>query len=148
MTDVMRMADIAVLIEAAITEGGEFVLYPRGTSMQPFLRENETAAVLVAPDSIKKHDTVLYRRENGVYVLHRIVKIRRDGYTMCGDNQYVLEHGIQKSQIVARVSAIITGDMRDELSGKKYRRYLRRLPLRRLYKRLRAYARVIIKGRK
>ncbi len=141
------MSEIAPLIEATVAEGGEFILYTRGTSMLPFLRENETAAALIAPGEPRKNDTVLYKRADGTYVLHRIVKVRSDGFVMCGDNQFRLERGIKMEQIIAKLSAVIKNDERDELDSKKYRRYLRRLPLRRMYKRLRACARVIIKGR-
>ena len=47
-------------------------------------------------------DVVLYRRKNGAYILHRIMrKIEEDTFLVCGDHQWRLEEEIQKEQILA-----------------------------------------------
>ena len=56
---------------------------------------------------LTRGDVVFYQRPNGMYVLHRIVRTAPDGtYVLCGDAQTVLEPGVRREQIFARVSAI------------------------------------------
>lgn len=50
---------------------------------------------------------MLYKRTDGAYVLHRIVKVEKDSYTMRGDNQFFLEPGIKQEQMIAMVSGIV-----------------------------------------
>lgn len=49
---------------------------------------------------------VLYRRDDGSYILHRVYQVERDSYTMVGDAQTWLEAGIRRDQILAQVTAV------------------------------------------
>jgi hypothetical protein len=60
----------------------------------------------------RKYDILLYRRNNGKYVLHRVVGIGETGYIMCGDNQASLEPGITDAQIIGAVAAVWRGEKR------------------------------------
>ena len=84
-----------------------------GNSMAPFLvhgRDTVYLSRLTAP--AKKGDVVLYRRDNGAYILHRVYKKEKDSYTMVGDAQTQLEAGIRDDQIVAiMTSALRKGKM-------------------------------------
>ena len=75
-------------------------IYPYGKSMLPMLCEGRDSVVLSKAQRIKKYDIILYQRENGQYILHRVVKVGKT-YTCIGDNQFVLERGIANEQIVA-----------------------------------------------
>ena len=77
--------------EQAIEKYGFFIATPIGTSMLPLLRERLDTVKLVAPTNIKKHDVVLYMRNDKTLVLHRIIRAHKDSFTMCGDNQCILE---------------------------------------------------------
>lgn len=95
------------LIRNVLERGGTFKFYPRGTSMYPMIREGRDMVLLTSiPARLKKYQAVLYKRENGAFVLHRIVGISDNSYTMRGDNQFVLEHGIKKEQMIGLVCAI------------------------------------------
>ena len=87
---------------------------PQGRSMLPMLREG-IDQVVISPitGELKKYDIPLYQRENGQYVLHRIVEIS-DTYTCIGDNQFVKERGIKREQMIAVVTAF-------ERNGRKYK---------------------------
>lgn len=65
---------------------------PGGNSMWPTLK-NRGQSVIVLPktEKLKKYDVALYRRDNGVYVLHRVMEPTSFGYIMCGDSQFTLE---------------------------------------------------------
>ncbi len=107
-----ELKDIAPVIEEILLNGGEFRFYPRGRSMLPLIRQGIDSVLLVPLDSaVKRFDVLLYKRDNGMYVLHRVYKISDDGrYVMCGDNQIVYEIGIRKEQFIGKVSAVYRKD--------------------------------------
>ena len=102
------------LISEVIESDGEFRLFPRGTSMLPLIRQGVDSVVLVKKkEKCKKYDVILYRRDNGQLVLHRIMKVESDGsYTLCGDNQTLLEKGIKQEAVLALVDAVYRGGKR------------------------------------
>ena len=104
------------IIQEVIKSGGEFRLYPRGTSMLPLLRQGIDSVVLVSPAcDFKKRDIIFYRRPDGQFVLHRIVGLSKDGtYILCGDNQTVLESGVSSDMVIASVSAVYRREKRIE----------------------------------
>lgn len=81
-----------------------------GSSMLPMLRGGRDIVMLTAlsraPDP---GDVILYRRENGQYVLHRLIRMV-DGQTClcCGDNQWEREF-ISLRQVIARVERFRRG---------------------------------------
>ncbi len=93
-------------IEDVLMQNGVFVSYTRGVSMLPLIRQGRDAAVLAELERpLKKHDIVLFVRANGDYVLHRIIKIKDDKYTVRGDHQLVKEQ-IDEKQILAYAKGI------------------------------------------
>ena len=119
------MSESESLIREVVESGGEFSLYPRGTSMLPLIHQGKDFVILVSlPDELKRGDIPLYKREDGSYVLHRIVRAEDDGtYTMCGDNQTQLERGIKKEQMIAVVASVCRGEKRIDVTRLSYRAY-------------------------
>ena len=130
MSDVRSMAELAPLIISAVEAGGEFKLVTRGTSMLPLLRDGVDTAVLVKkPVRLKKGDVPLFVRENGQFVLHRAVKVYKDGsFDARGDNQGLTEKGVKDTQVVAVMTAVIRDGVRTDFGSKKDRAYRRKLP--------------------
>ena len=135
-----KLSEYDDTIRAVLDSGGEFRMYPKGTSMLPLLREGRDSISLIKPtNKLKNGDIAFYRRENGAYILHRVIKTDST-YTMCGDNQLTLEQGITDEQIIGIVYKIFRDDK--PLSDKNllYRCYLllwRSFYIRRIYFRLR-----------
>ena len=118
------MEDLLPLIEEVVASGGEFRLYPRGTSMRPLLREGRDSVALVAPDGFSRGDICLYRRKNGTFVLHRLERIERDEtLSFRGDNQSRIERGIREDALIARVAAVYRDEKRISLTSLRYRSY-------------------------
>ena len=73
-----------------------------GNSMSPFLvHGRDTVYLSRITRPLKRGDVVLYRRNNGNYILHRIHSVRDGSYTMIGDAHFGLEPGIRREQILA-----------------------------------------------
>ena len=82
-----------------------------GVSMRPFLRAGDFVYVELPGEKIRKGDILLFQRPNGQYILHRVVKCRKDGYLMLGDSQLEREP-IHSDWVRAKaVSAKIQGQV-------------------------------------
>lgn len=95
--------------EQELQQRGVLIYTTRGRSMRPFLRSGQDLFRIEARTGARcaKFDAVLYRRDNGQYVLHRIVKVHPDSYTLCGDNTWQLEPGIRDDQILGVLTGVI-----------------------------------------
>ena len=106
----VRELDPQVLMPAllALLEETETVpLVISGSSMTPFLvhgRDTVYLSKVTAP--LKRGDMILYRRDSGAYILHRIFQSEGDTYTLVGDAQTLLEPGIRADQVLAVVTAV------------------------------------------
>ena len=108
------------VIEEKLKKGESCVLTVEGTSMLPFLRPKEDQVVIVPFSGVvKKYNVLLYVRENGQYVLHRVVKKKRDELWMRGDHQYTVERNILPSSCIGRLE----GTWKN--AGSKKERYVR-----------------------
>ncbi len=132
------LADAIDVIEEVLSSGGEFRMYPKGTSMLPLIVQKRDSVVLKRnfDKPAKKHDIAFYRRANGQFVLHRVMKICGDGsYVMCGDNQLALEKGITDEQIIGYVCMLYRGEKSVDIDGFRYLWYVfwwTKIPIRRL----------------
>ena len=118
------MEELHPLLCEVIESGGEFRLWPRGTSMRPLLREGRDSVALVSPRGCRKRDICLYRRADGAFVLHRLMKFDKDGNPVfCGDNQTKLEVGVKVEDILARAVAVYRGEKRVPVTAFRYRLY-------------------------
>lgn len=73
-----------------------------GNSMAPFLvHGRDTVYLSRITRPLERGDVVLYRRDNGSYILHRIHRVHGSLFTMAGDAHWGLETGIRREQILA-----------------------------------------------
>ena len=121
------LADAIEVIEEILAGGGEFRMYPKGTSMLPLIKQGQDSVVLKRnfKDTAKKLDIAFYRRTGGQFVLHRVMKVESDGsYTMCGDNQTQLEYGIKSEQIIGYVDRLYKGEREITFNSIGHKLYL------------------------
>lgn len=99
-----KLEEFETIIKDVLDSGGEFQMFPKGSSMLPLLREKIDSVVLVKPQGqLKTGDILLYKRSNGQYVLHRIVKVNQNSYELCGDNQIQIETKVSDTDIIGVV---------------------------------------------
>ncbi|MBE6750632.1 MAG: hypothetical protein E7560_05665 [Ruminococcaceae bacterium] len=143
-------ASLVPLIEEQLSEGKTVKFAPKGTSMLPLLREGRDTVTLCAINRpLEKYDIGFYRRQNGQYVLHRIVDIK-DTVTCCGDGQFWLEKGLLPSQFIGVVCAFSRDNKTYSVTSWSYKFYCRIIhfsrPLRHFISRATAKLKKILKG--
>ncbi len=135
------MAELLPFIEEAFNRNATFKIPITGTSMNPFLVQGRDFVFLKKPNlPLEIGDIPLYRRDDGVFVLHRIVGKDENGYIMCGDNQFLLEKNITDSHIIGVVCTVCRDGKTFDVTEPDYVKYKnkcvnnvsRRYPLRRL----------------
>lgn len=126
LSDPIYLSDYDELIREVLASGGEFRLYPHGTSMLPLLRQGRDSVALRTLDRApRKYDILFYQRADGSYVLHRVKEVTPHGCILWGDNQYRLEHGVHDDQIIGYAARIFRDDRELDCQSLTYRMYLR-----------------------
>ena len=104
MSEKFKLEMLLPFIEEAFERNTTFKIPVTGTSMNPLLFEKRDFVLVKKPEfPLNIGDIPLYRRLDGHFVLHRIVGKDEKGYILCGDNQFILEHGITDSRIIGVV---------------------------------------------
>lgn len=106
----MRTVDtgeyVSVLRELT-EQGKEVSLLISGNSMSPFLVDQRDYISFKKPDrTIRRGDMVFYQRENGQYIMHRIYKVRPEGFYIVGDAQREIEGPVKQAQIFAMITKV------------------------------------------
>lgn len=94
--------ELIPLLLSQLDSDGRANLPVTGHSMLPMLRPGRDSVVLAKAGELSRGDIPLYRRENGRYVIHRIVKQKDGAYVCCGDHQYQPEI-VRPEQVLAVV---------------------------------------------
>ncbi|RKI43525.1 hypothetical protein D7V86_24325 [bacterium D16-51] len=91
-----------------LKEGQTVEIRPQGTSMFPLLTEGRDSVILQALGNTmpKRGDLLLYQRNSGLLVLHRVCRFQKDGCYFVGDNQTDVEGPLALTQILAKVTHI------------------------------------------
>lgn len=120
------MNDEKMTFEEVIEQQGQLVYTNVGVSMMPLLRQNKDLFVIGRkPEGrLKRYDVPLYKRKNGQYVLHRILKVREKDYVICGDNCWKKEYGISDQEIIGVLTAVIRDGKTISVNDWKYQCYV------------------------
>lgn len=128
--------------EQVLLEKGVLCRTTVGVSMLPLLRAGKDVSFIERKDPpFRKYDAVLFRREDGTLILHRILTVRPDGmYRIVGDNCETAEW-VREEDILGVLTRIRRGEKIIEATSLRYRLYARlqgvAFPIRRLYRRYR-----------
>lgn len=110
--------------EELLAENGFYASTVHGQSMEPLLRDHKDTVYIEPSDEYRPMNVVLYRRQNGQLVLHRLLKRCGEHYVMCGDNDFVRET-ITKEQILGVMTAFSRGERTVYATSRRYRLYSR-----------------------
>ena len=113
------------LIREQLAMGKSVRFSPRGISMLPMLRQGRDSVLLSpVPEKLRKYDLPLYRRDDGKYILHRIVDAG-ESYNCVGDNQFEIERGLRHDQMLALVTEFYRDGKAISVRSPAYRIYCR-----------------------
>ena len=111
--------------EEVIERDGRLIYTNVGDSMRPLIRQDRDLLIIEKPHGrLKKYDVPLYKRDSGQYVLHRVLKVRRDDYVICGDNRYSKEYGITDRHIIGVLTTVVRDGKEMPLTDLRYRLYV------------------------
>ena len=113
------------MIEQELLEQGRFAYTTRGVSMLPLLRHQRDLVVIARrPEGrLKKYDAALFKRDNGAYVLHRVIRVRENDYIICGDNLEQMEP-VREDQILGVLQEIVRNGKTVSVRALPYRIYV------------------------
>ena len=137
MSEIIANSEFIELMRETFDRGQELTFTPSGRSMLPMLNGTGDKVTLSSkPDRLKKYDVALYLRPGtGQLVLHRMIGFDRGGgYIFCGDGQYAYEYGICDGDILALMTAFTHEGMEHSADEPAYRRYYRRMLLKKKVK--------------
>lgn len=112
--------------EQVLQEHGQLVYTNVGDSMWPLLHEGRDLMIIEKkPEGrMKKYDAILYKRPCGKYIMHRILKVRKNDYVLCGDNRWQREFGVQDDWVLGVLTAVVRKGKRISVTSFKYRLYV------------------------
>ncbi len=121
----VHLEEMYPIISEMLENNGRVTIGIKGVSMQPMLYNSRDKVTLVKPEfPLKKHDIPFYRRENGQFILHRIIKAHKNGcYTCRGDNQWEKEYPVSEEQIIGVVESFNRNGKEISVKNKKYLLY-------------------------
>jgi len=100
----IKMSQLSCLIGELLERDSLVRVTVTGNSMYPFLRHGIDSVLLAKRWArTKKGDIVLTRRDDGNYVLHRVMKIKGGSFFIMGDSQDRPEGPLDMGQIAAVV---------------------------------------------
>ena len=110
-------------LEQELRAGRTVAAPTRGTSMQPLLYEGQTLVVLMPCfGPLKKGDVALYKRPDGMYVLHRVVRVQAGSYAIRGDNCYYVEQ-VRPEQVLGVMTEVVRKGKTIRVTDPAYRCY-------------------------
>ena len=126
-------------IEEELALNGHGLFHTVGNSMEPLLHNRKSIVAIEATHvPSKKDDVALYRRPNGEYVLHRVMKVLNGAYLIRGDNCSWQEK-VPEEWVIGVMTGYFEKGKDEYVSCEsgRYRRYLNTLEMRRGIRRLR-----------
>lgn len=142
----VRFQDLYEIISDTLSIEGTVTFTANGSSMLPMIRGGlDRVTIEPLPAIIRKNDVIFYRRQNGAFVLHRVVSVKRDAYVFCGDHQFSLEKGVTRDRMIGILTGIDRYGKRIDLTSPSVRIYCFFLPCRRFMLRLRHCIAVVLK---
>lgn len=96
-------------------------IVPIGNSMWPTLKNKKQSVIVCKKtERLKALDVALYQREDGTYILHRIMQVTDFGYLMCGDSQFSFEK-VNEDAVIGVMTAYYHGKKSIEVLDPKYK---------------------------
>ena len=137
MDNRLNVKNIAIAdYKTELESKGVIAFVPSGNSMWPTLKNKGQSVIIERKtDRLNKFDVGFFIRDNGAYVLHRVIEVLPDGYMMIGDSQFNTEK-VLENQVFGVMKGFYEGEKFISCDSKKYikkvEKWFRRKRIRRL----------------
>ena len=114
-----------IKFESVLEKEGELFFTNVGYSMYPLIRQREDILHIIKTSDYKRGDIILYKSNVDHYVLHRILRIKKDKIICAGDYNYFKDQPITSNQVLGKLISIKKKDGKEiDLSkDKKARKF-------------------------
>ena len=114
-------------IEQYLAENGSLTYSNVGVSMMPMLKQGRDLFTVRKKGAGRaaKYDVVLFKRPPDKYVLHRVVKVRPEGYDILGDNCAYRERGVPEERVLGVLTSFVRKGKEHSVTEGGYRLYSR-----------------------
>ena len=114
-----------IKFEEVLEKDGELFFTNVGYSMYPLIKQREDILHIIKTNDYKKGDIILFKSEANHYVLHRILKIKKDKIITAGDYNYFKDKPISCDQVLGKLISIKkkSGKEIDLYKDKKARKF-------------------------
>lgn len=108
MSKILDTQEFLDTICELLQHGQRHVAIPvAGNSMVPFLHHGDMVCLDLVDSPLKRGDIILYQRVGGRYILHRIMKVCKDGsLRIVGDAQQEIEILPSTTMVCARATSV------------------------------------------
>ncbi len=103
----LYLDELSPLMLSELESGKKVKFCTKGSSMTPLLISGRDSVVLSKPNKLKKNDVVLYKNNDGKYILHRIKEINGEEIITKGDAAKENDAPITKENIIAKATAFV-----------------------------------------
>lgn len=104
-----------------VGEGHSVTLRATGVSMRPFLENRRDEVQIEKAQAIDKYDIVLAKINNSVFVIHRVIDVDGNNFTLMGDGNLSGTERCVSSEIIGKATYIIRNGRRIDCSSKYFR---------------------------
>ncbi len=113
-------------IEENIKKDGIAMATTDGDSMYPMLETGDIAVVEKPSFPLKVSDIPVYHRDDHL-TMHRIVRVKKGKYIICGDNRRFFERDITEDKIIGVLSAFYHKGKYISVDDPAYRNYCKKI---------------------
>lgn len=119
------MNNLPSALEAQVRSGKPVVSFTVGDSMEPLLHNRATRVVIRRVDRpLQPGELPLYRRPDGRFIMHRIIRVDAGHYYTRGDNRCGLET-VPREWVLGVVTEIYRGNRHFPVTHPVYRAYVK-----------------------
>lgn len=122
----VKLDDLMPVFLEQLEQNGKVAFTPAGTSMKPMLdhRCDEVYLEKVDRDTVRKWDVVLYKTEQGAYVMHRVINLQPKGFITRGDNLYCKDAFQTYDRMIGKVCQFVHKGKKHSTTDFSYRCYV------------------------
>ncbi|MBP5466227.1 MAG: S24/S26 family peptidase [Clostridia bacterium] len=121
------MEDNKTDYKSELLKHGVIAFVPHGNSMWPTLKNGKQSVIVKSKtERLRPMDVALYQRDNGTFVLHRVIKTESFGYVICGDSQFTYEK-VEESRVFGVMAGFYRGKHYVDVNDADYIKQVKKL---------------------